>query len=319
MTEATYISKAAGGYDYVPGIWSPEQIAAWKTITTAIHAKGCFIFLQLGAVGRVAQRDVLERDGFEVVSSSPLPVGVGAAPSHVLTEGEIQVYIYLFGIAARNAIKAGFDGVELHGANGYLPDQFLQDVVNSRTDRWGGSVENRARFHLEIAKELVMAVGKEKVGVRLSPFTQFQPGNRRMEDPVPTFRYLIERLRELDIAFLDLIGPRVGGSGPIDGTYAEQGSLDFAIEAWGTEKPVLVAGGMTAELAKEIVEEKYAKYKVVPTFGRFFISTPDLPFRIENGIEPNPYHRPTFYGGGPKGYVDYPFSEEFTAAAIAKR
>jgi NADPH2 dehydrogenase len=313
ITEATYISPQAGGYDRVPGIWSPEQIKAWKEVTDAVHAKKSFIFVQLWALGRVATPKVLAKGGFKVVSSSPLPVKEGAEPSHALTEGEIQEYIFKYVQAANNAIEAGFDGVQLHGANGYLPDQFLQDVVNQRTDRWGGSIENRARFHLETTKAIIAAVGKEKVSVRLSPFTQFQPGNKRMDDPKPTFTYLIQQLKALDIAFLDLIEPRLGGTGPVDGVYAAQGGLDFAVEAWGTEKPVLIAGGVTAKLAKELVEEKYAKYQVVPAFGRFFISTPDLPFRVQKEIELNPYDRPTFYSAGAKGYIDYPFSAEFTA------
>lgn len=318
ITEATYISPQAGGYDRVPGIWSPEQIKAWKEVTDAVHAKGSFIFVQLWALGRVAQPKVLEKGGFKVVSSSPLPVGEGKEPSHALTEGEIQEYIYQYTVAAKNAIKAGFDGVELHGANGYLPDQFLQDVVNSRTDRWGGSIENRARFHLETTKALIGAIGKEKVGVRLSPFTQFAPGNKQMEDPRPTFTYLIHALKNLDIAFLDLIEPRLSGTGPVDGVYAGQGGLDFAIEAWGIEKPVLVAGGLTGKKAEEMVEKTYKDYQVIPTFGRFFISTPDLSFRVQKGIEFNPYDRPTFYSEGAKGYIDYPFSEEWKATATPK-
>ncbi|TID19583.1 NADH:flavin oxidoreductase/NADH oxidase family protein [Venturia nashicola] len=313
ITEATFISPQAGGYDRVPGIWNPEQIKAWKEVADAVHAKGSFIFMQLWALGRVAEPDVLKKKGFKVVSSSPLPIAEGKDPSHALTEGEIQEYIYHYTVAAKNAIEAGFDGVELHGANGYLPDQFLQDVINSRTDQWGGNIENRARFHLEITKALIGAVGKEKVGVRLSPFTQFAPGNKRMDDPRPTFTYLIHALKHLDIAFLDLIEPRLGDTGPVDGIYAGQGGLDFAIEAWGTDKPVLVAGGITAKKAEEMVERKYKEFQVIPTFGRFFISTPDLPFRVQKGIEFNPYDRPTFYTEGPKGYIDYPFSEEWKA------
>jgi NADPH2 dehydrogenase len=315
ITEATFISAQSGGYAYVPGIWNDDQIRAWKEVTDAVHAKGSFIFVQLWALGRVAKADVLEKTGHQVVSSSPLPLGPNQPPPHALSESEIQQYISDYVHASKCAIAAGFDGVQIHGANGYLPDQFLQDIVNQRTDQWGGSIENRSRFHLEITKAVIAAIGKERVGVRLSPFTTFLPGGVRMKDPVPQFTHVIKELKALGIAFLDLIEPRVAGTGPVDGIYAEQGNLDFAVEAWGKDKPVLIAGGFTAEKAVEVVEQKYAGYQTVVAFGRYFISTPDLPFRLQKGIELNPYDRPTFYSKGPKGYVDYPFSSEFTASS----
>jgi NADPH2 dehydrogenase len=314
ITEATFISPQAGGYAHVPGIWSEDQVRAWKQVTDAVHEKGSFIFLQMWALGRVAKADILERTGHKVVSSSAIAVGPDNPAPHALTESEIQGYISDYVHASKNAIAAGFDGVQVHGANGYLPDQFLQDVINQRTDKWGGSIENRSRFHLEITKAVIAAVGKERVSVRLNPFTVFQPGGVRMKDPEPQFTHVIKELKALDIAFLDLIEPRVLGTGPVDGVYAAQGGLDYAIEAWGGDKPVLIAGGFTPEKAKEAVE-RYAGYQVVVAFGRLFISTPDLPFRIRKGIELNQYDRPTFYTQGPKGYVDYPFSDEFTASS----
>jgi NADPH2 dehydrogenase len=315
ITEATFITPQAGGYAHVPGIWNQAQIQAWKEVTDAVHAKKSFIFVQLWALGRVAKPDVLAKTGHKVVSSSAVAVGPDQPPPHALSDAEIQQYISDYVQASKNAIAAGFDGVQIHGANGYLPDQFLQDITNQRTDKWGGSVENRSRFHLEITKAVIAAIGKERVGVRLSPFTQFQPGSVRMKDPVPQFTHVIKELKALDIAFLDLIEPRVAGTGPTDGIYAEQGSLDFAVEAWGKEKPVLIAGGITAETAKTIVEERYAGYQVVAAFGRYFISTPDLPLRVQKGIELNRYDRSTFYTQGPKGYVDYPYSAEFNASS----
>jgi NADPH2 dehydrogenase len=313
ITEATFISQKAGGYAHVPGIWSDDQVRAWKEVTDAVRAKGSFIFLQLWALGRLAKPDVLQKTGHRVVSSSPMALGPDQPAPHPLSESEIQEYIADYVHASKNAIAAGFHGVQLHGANGYLPDQFLQDIVNQRTDRWGGSIENRSRFHLDITRAIIAAVGKERVGVRLNPFTIFQPGGVKLKDPVPQFTHLIKELKALDIAFLDLIEPRVAGTGPVDGIYSAQGDLDFAVEAWGKEKPVLIAGGLTAGKAKELVDERYAGFQVVAAFGRFFISTPDLPFRIQKGIAPNAYDRPTFYTQGPKGYIDYPFSTEFTA------
>lgn len=135
-----------------------------------------------------------------------------------------------------------------------------------------------------------------------------------MKDPEPQFTHVIKELKALGIAFLDLIEPRIAGGGPIDGVYADPGNLDYAIKAWGNDKPVLVAGGFTPEKAKETVE-RYANYQVVVAFGRLFISTPDLPFRIQKGLELNPYDRPTFYTQGAKGYIDYPFSDEFTGGS----
>jgi NADPH2 dehydrogenase len=315
ITEATFIAPKAGGYAYVPGIWNDDQIRAWKEVTDAVHAHGSFIFVQLWALGRVAKPDVLKNTGHEVVSSSAIAVDQDQLPPHALTEAEIKEYIADYVHASESAIAAGFDGVQIHGANGYLPDQFLQDVINQRTDIWGGSIENRSRFHLEITKAVIAAIGKERVSVRLSPYTVFQPGGVRMKDPVPQFTHVIKELKALDIAFLDLIEPRVAGTGPVDGVYAAPGNLDFAVEAWGKDKPVLIAGGLTYEKAKEMVDKRYAGYQVVVAFGRYFISTPDLPFRLQKGIELNPYDRPTFYTQGAKGYVDYPFSTEFTASS----
>jgi NADPH2 dehydrogenase len=314
ITEATFITQQAGGYAHVPGIWTESQVRAWKEVTDAVHAKGSFIFNQLWALGRLANPEVLAKTGHKTVSSSAVAVGGGKPPPHALTEAEIEGYISDYVLAAKNAMAAGFDGVQIHGANGYLLDQFLQDVVNQRTDKWGGSIENRSRFHIEVTKAVIAAIGKDRVSVRLNPFTVFQPGDVRMKDAIPQFTHVIKELRALDVAFLDLIEPRLGGTGPIDGVYADPGSLGYAIEAWGKEKPVLVAGGYTAERAKEAVDERYKGYQVVVAFGRQFISTPDLPFRLQNGIEPNPYDRSTFYTQGPKGYIDYPFSTQFTTS-----
>ncbi|KIN00036.1 hypothetical protein OIDMADRAFT_55924 [Oidiodendron maius Zn] len=286
------------------------QAGGYANVPDAVHAKGSFIFVQLWAVGRAAKADVLKKTGHKVVSSSAIAISPDQPPPHALTESEIQEYISDYIHVARNAITAGFDGVQLHSANRCLRDQFLQDVVYQRTDKWGGSIENRSRFSVEITKALIAAVGKERVSVRLSPFTSFHPGGAKMKNPVPRFTHVIKELKALDIAFLDVIEPRVTG-GPTDVVYAEAGSLDFAVEAWGKEKPVVIAGGFTAKMAKKIVEERYADYQVIVAFGRYFISTPDLPFRMHRGLEFNPYDRPTFYTPGPKGYVDYPLSAEF--------
>jgi len=331
ITEATYIAAHAGGYRNVPGIFSEEQIQAWKEVTDAVHSKKSYIFCQLWALGRVAMPDVLKKGGFKLVSSSPIPMDSEHDVPDELTEADIRSYIADFAQAAKNAIKAGFDGVEVHGANGYLPDQFLQDTVNARTDRWGGSVDNRSRFHLEITKAVIDAIGAECVGVRLSPYSSFQGictvlqhfrryylhcQGMRMDEPIPQFTHVIKGLKQLNIAYLHLVESRVSGSSA-DGVYDATGKLDFALEAWGSEKPVILAGGFTSEKAQGVANGHYKQYNVAVAFGRYFISTPDLPFRVRHDLELNTYDRRTFYKPVVEdGYTDYPFSKEFLSAKM---
>ncbi|CAE6339894.1 unnamed protein product, partial [Rhizoctonia solani] len=214
ITEATFISPEAGGYDHVPGIWSDEQIAAWKKARCR-H----FIFfptmdwiLQLWALGRAADPKVLAREGLPFVSSSATPMEDGAPVPRELSKDEIKRYVDTYVQAAKNAVlKAGFDGVEIHSANGYLLDQFLQDVCNKRTDEYGGSIENRARFTLEVADAVTAAVGAKRTGIRFSPWGKFQ--GMRMEDPVPTFSYVAKELakRHTDLAYVHFVEPVVAG------------------------------------------------------------------------------------------------------------
>jgi len=195
-------------------------------------------------------------------------------------------------------------------------DQFTQSVCNDRTDSWGGSVEKRARFALEVTKAVVKAVGKEHVGIRLSPHSTFQ--GMRMPDGEleEQFIYLISQLRLLDLAYLHMTTPRVHGTKDI--TDAAE-KIDWAVETWGKDKPVILAGGVTAKIAKEDVDVKFPEYEVLIAFGRYYISTPDLPFRLKHGIEFNQYIRPKFYSSGPEGYLDYPFSKEWIEAEKEKK
>ena len=179
-------------------------------------------------------------------------------------------------------------------------------------DAWGGSIEKRARFGLEVAKACIAAVGADRVGIRLSPFSPFQA--MKMEDPGPQFSYLIEGLRKLKLCYLHLVESRI--SGPVDIEGVEK--LHFALKIWNNMSPVLVCGGYTAETAKRAVDEDYKGYDVLVVFGRYFISTPDLPFRVQHGIEFTKYNRDTFYTKGPEGYIDYPFSKEFEAVSPSK-
>lgn len=306
ITEATFISAKAGGYKNVPGIYTKEQIAAWKQVTDAVHAQKSYIYLQLWALGRAANPGVLKEEGYDFVSSSATPMNADAPTPRELTEAEIQSFIADYAQAARNAIEAGFDGVEIHAANGYLIDQFTQDTCNKRTDAWGGSIEKRARFALEVTKAVVDAVGADRTGIRLSPWSTFQ--GMRMADPVPQFTYLTEKLKEFKLAYLHVVESRIAGNADIESSD----QLDFVLQAWNNTSPVLIAGGYQAESAKEAVDSRYKDYDVVIAFGRPYISNPDLPFRVKEGIDFAPYVRDLFYvPKEPKGYIDYPFSDKF--------
>jgi 2,4-dienoyl-CoA reductase-like NADH-dependent reductase (Old Yellow Enzyme family) len=310
ITEATLISQQAGGYAGVPGIWTKDQIAAWKEITNAVHEKQSFIYLQLWALGRVADPGNAKEEGIEIRSASAIPQSEGATVPKELTQEEIKSFVDDYAQAARNAVEAGFDGVEIHGANGYLIDQFIQDNSNQRTDAYGGSVENRSRFAIEVSKAVVDAVGAEKTGIRLSPWSPFQ--GMLMKDPIPQFTDVVNKLKPLKLAYLHLVESRVSGNADVEGSE----KVDFAIEAWNNTSPVLLAGGFKPDSAKKTVDETYKDKDVVIVFGRSFISTPDLPFRVKNGIALTPYDRNKFYNAGEKeGYLDYPFSPEFVKEA----
>ncbi|KAF8747470.1 oxidoreductase, partial [Rhizoctonia solani] len=303
ITEATPISPEASGYDRIPGIWSDEQIAAWKKVTDAVHERHSYIFLQLWALGRAADPRVLAREGLPFVSASAVPMEQGGPVPRELSEDEIKQYIEQYVQAAKNAIhKAGFDGVEIHSANGYLLDQFLQDNSNKRSDRYGGPVENRARFVLEVVKAVTAAVGEKKTGIRFSPWNTFQ--GMRMQDPIPTFSYVIKELSQHhgDLAYVHFVEPLVEEAPTEDvQTVKRPESNDFAREIWGS-RPFLSAGGYDAKRGEEAAS-KHENTAIV--FGRYFISNPDLPERLRNGIALADYDRNTFYSPGPKGYVDY--------------
>ncbi|OJJ73330.1 hypothetical protein ASPBRDRAFT_122180 [Aspergillus brasiliensis CBS 101740] len=307
IAEATQISPSAGGVPHGPGIWSEEQVQSWKDITEAVHQKGSYIFCQLIAVGRAADPAQLHAEGGHVLHApSPIPIEPGMPIPKELDEHEIQGIINDFATAAQNAIRAGFDGVEIHGANGYLVDQFLQDVSNTRNDKWGGSIPNRARFGLEVARAVVDAIGADRVGFRLSPWNTWQ--GMKMVDPVPQFTYFVKRLQELGLAYLHVIESRV-----INNVDCEQaGSIRFMLDIWGKSAPVIVAGGYNPKNVESALEGEYKGYQVGVAFGRHFLANPDLPFRIRHDIRLNPYQRESFYTAMQEdGYADYPFSEEF--------
>jgi NADPH2 dehydrogenase len=323
ISEISIVSRLAGAITHMPELWSDAQVAAWKEVVDAVHAKGCYIFLQIGGNGRAAFPSERAKDGLDLFGPSAIPIGAdpngsGVVPTgdgdpvpREMTEEEIWRVINDIAKAAQNAVeKCGADGVEIHACNGHLVDQFIQDNSNRRTDAWGGSIEKRARFAIEVAKAVVATVGKEKVGFRFSPFSTYI--SMRMADPIPQFTYLIKELSALGIAYIHLIESRVAGDTLVE-TGQSESSIPF-LDAWGSERPVVVAGGYSAESAREALGPggMYEGRKVAIAFGRHYVSNPDLVFRVREGVPLAPYDRATFYDiGVEKGYTDYEFSEEF--------
>jgi len=303
ITEGTIIAPHAGGNSNVPGIWNDEQIAGWKQITDAVHANGSFIFLQLWVLGRVAEGDVLRKAGnYSVVGPSAIATE-GYETPRALTVEEIKEYVKLYATAAENAVlKAGFDGVEIHSASGHLPDQFLQTVSNKRTDEYGGSVENRLRFVLEVTDAVVKAVSANRVGIRLSPY--FTMNGMGMPDPIPTFAGLVTRIRDsypdfayihvLEATDLILAGPKVP---------AKRSSVKFLRDIWG-DRPYIANANYERDSAIEVAEKEGG----LISFARYFSSNPDLPRRLKENIELTPYDPKTWWAQGAEGYVDFPFA-----------
>lgn len=321
ITESTFISHASTGRDpNAPGVYTSAQIDGWRKVTDVVHEKGGFIFMQMWHVGRAAKPPVLEAQGLDMVSSSAVPMplkdGETFATPRPMTEDEIWQCIADFAQAAKNAIAAGFDGVEVHGANGYLVDQFTQDTCNHRTDQWGGNIENRSRFCVEVVKAVCEAIGADRTAVRLCPFGDFQ--GMGMKNPIPQFTDLISKLRGLPLAYLHLIEPRVSGNVDRQVRDSEKEKLDFCFRAWNKAGPVLLAGGFTAESARKAIEEQYTDEDVAIVFGRHFISNPDMVFRVLNDIPLAKYDRSTFYKAeSSEGYVDYPYSNEWRQSCKA--
>ncbi|KAJ7700171.1 NADH:flavin oxidoreductase/NADH oxidase [Mycena olivaceomarginata] len=269
IAEATHIAAQAGGYDHLPGIWSPEQIKAGHR-----------------------NNFKAENPAFPYVSASDVQLSGHCGPPRALTVPEIKEYVALYAQAAKNAIAAGCDGVEIHGANGYLIDQFLQDVSNRRTDEYGGSVENRTRFALEVVDAIVAAVGAERTAIRFSPWSPFQ--DMGMTDPIPTFSYIISQLaaHHPTLAYIHLVEPRISGNTTCDADKIEKHESNDVLCALWAPRPVVRAGGYSREGAIKAAE---GREKTLVAFGRFYISNPDLPTRLEEDIPLNPFERATFY------------------------
>lgn len=304
ITEATQVSDSAAGYVFTPGIHSAEQVAGWRTVTEAVHAAGGRIVMQLWHTGRISH-PVMRPDGSAPVSASAI-----AAEGELITyEGrqpfpvprpleveEIRGIVSDFAEAARRAASAGVDGVEIHAANGYLLDQFLRDGANRRTDEYGGSIENRARFLLEVVDATAAAIGAHRVGVRLSPSSPFN--SMHDSDPVGLTRYVAAALAERDVMYLHILEMP---SGDVD---APRPLTCVAREVFAG--PLIANGGYTADAAEAVLARGDAD---LVAFGVPFLATPDLVERTRAGVALNEPDRNTFYGGSDGGYIDYPFGD----------
>ena len=308
ISEATQISQQGQGYPATPGIYSPEQIEGWKKVTRAVHEKGGKIFLQLWHVGRISHSSHQPNGLAPVAPSAIKPTGnvftaswqqVPYEMPRALETSELSGIVGDFKKAAENAKESGFDGVEVHSANGYLLDQFLQDGSNKRTDNYGGSIENRTRLLLEVVDAVTSVWGKGLVGVRLSPYGAFN--DMSDSDPIKLFTYVLDQLSKRSIAYVHLIEPRATSAGGND-SVAENLPCTSKLFRKAFSGVFISAGGYNAENAKEAVENNEVD---AVAFGRLFISNPDLPERLKNNLAISPYDRSTFYGGAEKGYTDY--------------
>ena len=314
ISEGTQISPQGVGYPDTPGIYSDAQVEGWKKVTDAVHKEGGRIFAQLWHVGRVSHP--MYHGGEKPVAPSPVkPDGnvythegmkEYVAPRALKTE-EIPGIIDDYRRAARNAMEAGFDGVEIHGANGYLIEQFIKDGTNLRDDKYGGSVENRARFAFEVVQAVSQEIGAQKTGIRLSPSGTTQ--GITDSNPKHTYTYLIAKLDKCDLAYLHLMEPQTDVSNKqnylknVAAYFREiyRGTLITNVE-YDRESGMQAINNGTADLV---------------AYGRLFLANPDLPERFAKNAELNEPNRQTFYGGSEEGYTDYPFLEQQTEEALS--
>ena len=315
ISEATAISPQGQGYADVPGLYGTEQLDGWKHVTHAVHAAGGRIFCQLWHVGRVSHTVLQPGNGAPVAPSAIRAnaktyvidaQGHGAflptSEPRALHRHEIPGIVHDFAVAARNAVQsAGFDGVEIHGANGYLLDQFLKTGANQRTDDYGGSIENRARLMLEVTRAVADAVGHDRVGIRLSPVT---PANGIDDtDPQPLFDHVIRQLATMGLAYVHIIEGATGGPREVDGRPFDYPALKNAYRQVGGRGSWMVNNGYDPVLAEDAVASGRAD---LVAFGKPFISMPDLAERIRRGGPYQGLDKATMYGGGAQGYTDYP-------------
>ena len=313
VSEATPISIAGGGWFRAPGLYSGEQVVGWRRITNAVHEKRGYMFSQLWHTGRASHVDTTN---ITPVSSSVNPEywqdptilestphgWQQPSPHRALDIREIPEIVEDYRKAAERARTASFDGVELHAGNGYLPDQFLQDGINKRTDMYGGSIENRCRFLLQVVDAIVSVWGGNRVGVRIAPSGTWNGVSD--SDPIALFDYVAKQLNRFGLAYLHIIEPRIKGNVLIaDG----QGPIAAARMRKIFTGKIIAAGGFEPDTAEAAVRDGAAD---LVAFGRHFVANPDLPKRIRLGLPLNAYDRDTFYTFDARGYTDYPFYEQ---------
>jgi N-ethylmaleimide reductase len=302
ITEASQVSQQGQGYQDTPGIYSKEQVAGWKKVTDRVHDKGGRIFIQIWHVGRVSHISLQPNGGAPVAPSAVRAKGktfVGGTFADIsepraLELSEIPGIIDSFRRATANALSAGFDGVEIHGANGYLLDQFAKDGANKRTDAYGGPIENRARLMLEVAQAVAAEAGANRTGIRISPVT---PANDISDsNPQPLFDHIVDGLSALKLVYLHVVEGATGG--PRDNAPFDYASLRKRFAG-----AYMANNGYDVELAAKVLAANSAD---LIAFGKPFISNPDLVERLKTGAPLNDWDKATFYGGGAKGYTDYP-------------
>ncbi len=310
ISEGTQVSPAGKGYMATPGIYSEAQIEGWKKITAAVHAAGSKIIAQIWHVGRITHPALT--GGLAPIAPSPVKPNVVAYTHqgkvevpvpHVLTVAEIAAVVNEYRQGAANAIAAGFDGVEIHGANGYLVDQFIRDSTNQRTDEYGGSVENRCRFALAVVDAVVAEIGAGRVGIRLSPVTPFN--DLSDSNPQAVFGHLIEQLSQRGIAFIHMIEGSTGGPRDVPG-------FDYTWARKTFKGRYIANNGYTREMAIDAIDSGHAD---AVAFGRPFIANPDLVERFKLNAPLNAPNPSTFYTPGPAGYIDYPSLDSSAQAA----
>lgn len=304
ISEASQISPGGKGYAWTPGMYSAEQIAGWKKVTKAVHAEGGKIFAQLWHVGRISHPSLQPENQLPVAPSALIPPGLKTfvetgrftdlVRPRALRLDEIPGIINDYAKAAKNAIQAGFDGVEIHAANGYLIQQFLSESANERNDNYGGSIENRLRFALEVTEAVISAVGANRTGIRLSPVS---PVNGIMENQPETVYFpLVQTLNTMKLAYVHVIEGTTGGARDME-------KLDFKALRESFHGAWMVNNGYTKIMGTRAITSGYAD---LVAFGKLFIANPDLVERFRENAPLNSYDQTTFYGGDEKGYTDYP-------------
>jgi N-ethylmaleimide reductase len=310
ITEASQISQQGQGYQDTPGIYSKEQVNGWRKVTERVHDRGGRIFIQIWHVGRVSHTSLQPNDGAPVAPSAIRANGktfVGGTFTDIsepraLSLEEIPGIIDGFRRATVNAIEADFDGVEIHGANGYLLDQFAKDSANKRRDAYGGPIENRARLMLEVAKAVASEAGPERTGIRISPVT---PSNDISDsNPQPLFEHIVDHLNAMKLVYIHVIEGATGG--PRDIAPFDYGSLRKRFKG-----AYIANNGYDFALANKVLAANEAD---LIAFGKLFIANPDLVERLKRGAPLNAPDKATFYGGDAKGYTDYPALSEALAA-----